>query len=85
MILTLYRDLSNVGVLSFVSKTRTITLAVPERAGFPPSTAVSVKLWTACCSRSNFSSLFNIKCFFVLCRMCRKQWKYDNKLPKVTE
>uniref|UniRef100_A0A3B3IHU6 Uncharacterized protein n=1 Tax=Oryzias latipes TaxID=8090 RepID=A0A3B3IHU6_ORYLA len=53
MILTLYRDLSNVGVLSFVSKTRTITLAVPERAGFPPSTAVSVKLWTACCSRSN--------------------------------
>ncbi|KAJ0002452.1 hypothetical protein NQD34_007601, partial [Periophthalmus magnuspinnatus] len=33
--------------------TCTMMLAVPDRAGVPPSTAVRIKLWTACCSLSN--------------------------------
>uniref|UniRef100_A0A8C8RJ47 Uncharacterized protein n=1 Tax=Pelusios castaneus TaxID=367368 RepID=A0A8C8RJ47_9SAUR len=37
--------------MSFISQTRTRTLAVPDRGGEPPSTAVSMKLI------SGFSSL----------------------------
>ncbi|KAJ0002451.1 hypothetical protein NQD34_007600, partial [Periophthalmus magnuspinnatus] len=44
---------SNIGALSLVSNTCTMMLAVPDRAGVPPSTAVRIKLWTACCSLSN--------------------------------
>uniref|UniRef100_A0A3B3H3V0 Uncharacterized protein n=1 Tax=Oryzias latipes TaxID=8090 RepID=A0A3B3H3V0_ORYLA len=81
MILTLYRDLSNVGLLSFVSKTRTITLAVPERAGFPPSTAVmSVKLWTACCSRSNCFNKISSEFFDPSLPVCTSMLKYSLSL-----
>uniref|UniRef100_A0A8C9XLE1 Uncharacterized protein n=1 Tax=Sander lucioperca TaxID=283035 RepID=A0A8C9XLE1_SANLU len=42
----------NRGALSLISRTLITMLAVPERGGTPPSTAVKIKLWTACSSRS---------------------------------
>uniref|UniRef100_A0A8D0E0G5 Uncharacterized protein n=1 Tax=Salvator merianae TaxID=96440 RepID=A0A8D0E0G5_SALMN len=39
-----------------VGSTVTMTLAVPDLSGIPPSTAVSKTLWLRCCSRSRLLS-----------------------------
>uniref|UniRef100_A0A673ZI36 Uncharacterized protein n=1 Tax=Salmo trutta TaxID=8032 RepID=A0A673ZI36_SALTR len=44
---------SNTGALSLLSRTRIVISAVPDLAGFPPSTAVKSSLCTACFSLSS--------------------------------
>uniref|UniRef100_A0A8C8ELC4 Uncharacterized protein n=1 Tax=Oncorhynchus tshawytscha TaxID=74940 RepID=A0A8C8ELC4_ONCTS len=47
---------SNTGALSLLSRTRIVISAVPDLAGFPPSTAVKSRLCTDCFSLEVFST-----------------------------
>uniref|UniRef100_A0A8C7FJ07 Uncharacterized protein n=1 Tax=Oncorhynchus kisutch TaxID=8019 RepID=A0A8C7FJ07_ONCKI len=73
---TLYRDLVKIGLLSFTSITLIIISKVPDRGGFPPSTAISINLITACFSRSK--AFCSTNSAVTLCSsLCTSREKYS--------